>query len=105
MKEKNSLINDKSLEALNSLIDVVYSNNNKASKKKKKIERKYYEVLKSSGKYTDDEIKELLKKVSSKGFSREKNQKNVKELAKYAKNLNDGEKYLLENIKGEKDAR
>lgn len=104
MKEENSLINDKSLEALNSLIDVIYSNNNKGNELDEKIKKEYYELLKASGKYTDDEISKLIKKIS-KGYDRDKNQKNVEELATHAKSLNDGEKYLLDNIKGEKNAR
>ena len=77
-EEKNSLINEESLEALQSLIDIIYPRDKKGSKSNEKsgeLAEKYKELLKLSENYTDEEIKEMLKDIPN-NYDRAENQKN-----------------------------
>jgi len=96
--KKNSLINEESLEALKSLINVIYPEDNKERKSNEKngeLAVKYKELLKLSEKYTDEEIKEILKNIPN-NYNRAENQKNAENLANLATNLNIGEDYLVD---------
>ncbi len=100
--EENSMITPDSTDALDLLVGAITSakpGDKDFIRNNYPIIEKYAEIVNSSSNYTPEEKERILKSLPP---SRELNQLNAEDLAKYAKNINRAMDYLLDDREMEK---